>query len=349
MAVLQTLHCLPVTGVELLIRVIEEMHRVDQSRVDMSKLQLTRDQVIHILHSTQLAAKVLDLSHNTVLVASDIPAIVAAAGPTLRRLVLMDCLAIEGPSLLSLIGERPQELKCLEGILHPALLTLEKPDPYPSSFTFVNVKSTGTWVCTSIALFTPAQVVQALTDVVPWRNPSETQDGTIELPDSFWGAMPMEGCSAFHSGQREPGVGFGQRTVVSVPFQTPKIPREKKVLWTFFLQARDSSLRTDPGWAFVRFIPRDSSTPPSSKDRCPTLDEAYSEYEVCDLQGFLQCMEQEGRPMPTDAAVEKLEELLYVRDEASGKAYFPFLDDPTPVEPRRLSSWTVRYTNGFTF
>ena len=159
MAVLQTLHCLPVTGVELLIRVIEEMHRVDQSRVDMSKLQLTRDQVIHILHSTQLAAKVLDLSHNTVLVASDIPAIVAAAGPTLRRLVLMDCPVIEGPSLLSLIGERPQELKCLEGILHPALLTLEKPDPYPSSFTFVNVKSTGTWVCTSIALFTPAQVV----------------------------------------------------------------------------------------------------------------------------------------------------------------------------------------------
>ena len=44
-----------------------------------------------------------------------------------------------------------------------------------------------------------------------------------------------------------------------------------------------------------------------------------------DLQGFLQCMAQEGRPMPSDEAVVKLEKILYLKDEETGEYCCPLM------------------------
>ena len=355
MNVLRTMNPIPPKAVELLSRIVQGVGGTTSPRVDISKFQLTRDQIIHILLSIHATQETLDLSNNTVLVASDVPTIVAAAGPALRRIVLMGCSSIENASLLSLVQECPPELKSLESILHPAFFTITKTYPYPSAFTFVHVRKNGSLACASIPMFTPAHVIQAVTDAIPWRVASETKWGSPGMPPMFVDhALPLAGCSALQGGLRKSEMGFDQRTVVTVPHLTPKVPREEKNLWTFVLRV-STWMGEHEGWAFVRLIPRGAPAASSSdcvdeaKGRGPLvlLHEAYSG-QIYDLRGFLKYMEDEGRPMPAEDAVEKLQTLLDARDEKTGEARCPFLSDLTvagiegrydPIQKARYSEW----------
>ncbi|TFK85060.1 hypothetical protein K466DRAFT_588397 [Polyporus arcularius HHB13444] len=150
---------------------------------------------------------------------------------------------------------------------------------------------------------------------------------------------------------REPGQTVNERTIMSVPHQTPRIPRGQKELWTFvrnlpqYTHWHDGDKR---GWGFVRYRSGDRSA--------GTMDVTGSAVEeghhpilgvgtVYNLEGFLKCMEEEGRPTPSDEAVEKLEKILYMKDERTGEYFCPLMKpealselDPDMCPPLRYSS-----------
>ncbi|TBU27663.1 hypothetical protein BD311DRAFT_367877 [Dichomitus squalens] len=72
-----------------------------------------------------------------------------------------------------------------------------------------------------IPFSTPAQVVQALTDILPWRERSK-------LGDNHAHTTPLASLSAFRTGLRKPGQTLGERTVVSVSLLSPRIPRGQR-------------------------------------------------------------------------------------------------------------------------
>lgn len=320
-AVLRSSESITQGAVHLLSVALAELK--EKTWVDLSGFQLSGPQVVDVLSALD-EVESLDLSYNNVVAAEDIPNILAAV-PTVRRLTLMGCPSVEDARLLELVQTQPAAFRDLEGILHPTFLTIRKPEPYPAAFTYVTVGYSGKIACASIPFFTPAQVVQALTDVVPWRS------GYTEMNIMKTG-IPLTGCAAFHGGARRPGQSFSERTVVSVPLLTPKIPRAQKELWTFYAAQKDTVIGSEAvlGWGFIRYVPEDSS---ESGDTAPIwtchsrrgLDRPLGyRGTVYDLQGFLEHMRAERRPMPTDEAVQKLQEILFMESE-KGKYICPYM------------------------
>lgn len=129
----------------------------ESARFELSNFQLSGIHLIEILHGCGEVG-FLDASFNCVLVADDVPSLVDAAS-TLQRLVVIRCPSIVDVHILTLVEHEPSCFKSLEGILHPAFLTTEKPDPYPTTFTFVNVLDNNDLACASMPFFTPAQIV----------------------------------------------------------------------------------------------------------------------------------------------------------------------------------------------
>ena len=328
-ATLRGLATLPAGGVWLLRRVLEETKELQSLRIDLSKIQLTSEQLLEIVSSCGDTVKTLDFSYNSHITADTLPSIVTAA-PSVRRLILMNCPAIKSSRLLALVRNQPGQLKSLEGILHPALLTMEKPDPYPAAFTFVNFRPSGNLACVSLPLFTPAQIIQGIADAVPWRFQFQRWEDDPRAPADH--ALPMVGCSAFHSGVREPGESFGARPVVSVPFLTPKVPRDATSLWIFFLRYSKPGRSTHGlknGWAFLHLTHR-SATPrkapigDAKRAKPVPLHKAYSA-KVHDLDGFLEAMQREGRPMPSEDAVRHLRMLLSANGPGAETHICPFI------------------------
>ncbi|RDX52940.1 hypothetical protein OH76DRAFT_57232 [Lentinus brumalis] len=182
-----------------------------------------------------------------------------------------------------------------------------------------------------LPFFTPAQVVQALTDIIPRQAGSTSRTMTGPY------ALPCVGTSAFQGGTREPGQTVNERTIMSVPHQTPRTPRGQKELWTFvrnlpqYTHWHDGDKR---GWGFVRYTCKGFGD--RSAGNIDVTGSAVEEGHhpdlgvgaVYDLEGFLKCMEEEGRPLPSDEAVEKLEKILYMKDERTGEFFCPFKMKP---------------------
>ncbi|EJF63079.1 hypothetical protein DICSQDRAFT_103597 [Dichomitus squalens LYAD-421 SS1] len=339
-SILRGVNPFPDSGVRLLIRTLSELEEV--ARVDLSNFQLSGPQLAQVLSAVG-EIELLDASSNSVLVADDIPTLLEAA-PTLRRLVVMDCPSIVDRKILDLVQEEPTHFRTLEGLLHPAFLTIEKPLSYPSAFTFVAIDDNGDLSCTSIPFFTPAQAVQALTDILPWRDPHEFGCNGAHT-------KPLASLSAFHVGLRKSGQTFGERTVVSVPLLSSRIPRDQQDLWVFVLRApeRDSSWSFNKRpiknrWGFVRYIKAEEGRPtdgPPLTDADTTRAKSILNKQlgcsgrVYDLQGFLECMAREGRPMPSEEAAQELERLLYQKVMETGEFCCPFMDleDAVEIEP----------------
>ncbi|KAI1785360.1 hypothetical protein LXA43DRAFT_1185915, partial [Ganoderma leucocontextum] len=271
--------------------------------VDLSDFQLSGFQLLEVLSGCGEIA-FLDASFNSVLVAEDIPKVLDAA-PTLRRLVIIGCSSITDAHVLALVQNEPSRFKSLEGLVHPAFLTVEKPDPYPTAFTFVNGIDNRNLACASIPFFTPAQVIQALIDVLPWN----AQEGGS--------SYPMMGFSTFHAGVRAQDEKFGQRPVVSVPFLTPMIPRGQKDFWAFIVSRASPPFSKNQKnmWGFVHFTSEDES---GTSDAVPETESPVTGWrepvrklgctgQLYDVRGFLECMASDGRPMPSEAAVKELE------------------------------------------
>ena len=337
-------------GLQLLKRVLEETSELQSPRLDLLEMQLSGKQLTELLSLCGDAVKALDLSYNALITANDIPTLVSAA-PSMRLLALMNCPAVEGSRLLALPRDQSHQLTSLESILHPALLTLKKPLAFPAAFAFANVAAVmsmwyGPLTCASVPLLTPAQVVQALTDALPWRGVDLSDQRAHAGLAMAQHTLPYVGCAALHAGARAPGTSHRPRTVASVPLLAPGHPRGAQALWAFVLrfslEPMFARMGSKNGWAFVRLTrhadaPAPVEGPPDDGDALhklffpgrfvgPPLSEQYTA-EVCDLDGFLVRMAREGRPMPADDAVRELKELLAARYPETDTLLCPFADD----------------------
>ncbi|KAH9921538.1 uncharacterized protein BXZ73DRAFT_79930 [Epithele typhae] len=284
----------PDNAMDLLEEVLRETHRKHPNFVDLSGIQLSREQILRVLSGWDAEVNWLDVSNNASTVVDDIVTILAAA-PRTRVLNLIGCSSVEDAPLLSLVRDYPPELKTLEGILHPALLDDNISEPgmktRPSALTIVDVgkhKWDSEPSFSSLALFTPAQVVQSLTDLLPMYG--------LDKKDSYRPNYPIRGITepaALQGCARGLDDPWGTRTVANVPLSTRWVP----------------ATRREDG----------------DGESVPRIADAY-QGEAYHLKGFLECMAQEGRPLPTAAAVDRLEGLLDVKDEG-GHAMFPFLSD----------------------
>ncbi|KAH9921524.1 uncharacterized protein BXZ73DRAFT_79920 [Epithele typhae] len=276
----------PGNAMDLLEEVLRETHGKHPNFVDLSGIQLSREQILRVLSDTEV--NWLDLSNNAVIVADDIVPILAAA-PRTRVLNLIGCSSVEDAPLLSLVRDYPPELKTLEGILHPALLDIRRPrpnanTPRPSAFTLIDVCTMGKHCAhafSSLALFTPAQVVQFLSDLLPVFS---VKTGALGRMFAFTMGQDHTAPAAMQGGARRgPDEPWRARTVVNVPLETSGVPRDTKALWVFYFHP-------GAGWAFLRLTPRGGG----------------------------------GRTAAADeAAVERLQGLLDVKD--GDRAMFPFL------------------------
>ncbi|KAM5532637.1 hypothetical protein V8D89_013681 [Ganoderma adspersum] len=313
-------------GIRLLVRVLSELQ--EDARVDLSDFQRSGTQIVEVL-SGRSKITFLNASFNSLLVADDVPKLLEVA-PSLRRLVIIGCPSIVDAHILALVQREPSRFKSLEGLLRPAFLTVEKPKPYPTAFTLVSVGDSGL-ECASVPFFTPVQVVQALIDVLPWKDAKKNRDqkGT---------STPMMGFSAFHSGTWAPDEKFGRRPVVSVPCQTSLLPRGQNEFWAFFVSrtSQFSFAKNQKNmWGFVHFTrcegePTDGSADPPAIKPAPARRKAQVPKPECagqlyDLRGFLESMASEGRPMPSEAAVTELERILYKKHRKSGRFYCRFM------------------------
>ncbi len=297
--------------VQLLAITLKELHEIP--RVDLVGFRMSGAHVAAVLSALGDVHSV-DLSGNGAIVADDIPDILAAT-PTLRRIALMDCPSVDGARLLELMQTQPSRFKTVEGILHPAFLTIKKPDPYPCAFTYVSVTSMQGLACVSIPFFTPAQVVQALTDIIPWQGGSRS--GTMF---GQYG-LPCVGTSAFQGGTRQPGQKVNERSIMSVPLQSSRIPRGQRSLWTFVCNMPQFHFHgmDNKGWGFVHFTHEERGDGSAgSNDATSAVEQNHCRGlgtgTVYDLKGFLECMAKDGRPMPSDEAVEKLQKILYMEE-----------------------------------
>ena len=81
-------------------------------------------------------------------------------------------------------------------------------DPYPAAFTFLNTRDTGALACVPMLFFIPAQVVQALYDVLPSGDAKANRD----IMDA---SLPPVGVSTFHDEAHAPEKS-SRRTVMFV-------------------------------------------------------------------------------------------------------------------------------------
>lgn len=136
--------------------------------IDLSCTHLSRNQVINILNrSTEVQA--LSLSGNPNIQPFDLLRIISSA-PSLRRLHVMHMLELRvQPTLRTLLGTLPAAFRQLEGLMNPQLLACCHTADWWATFTFRHETRTTVEGShhVSIPLFTPAQVVQALTHILP--------------------------------------------------------------------------------------------------------------------------------------------------------------------------------------
>ena len=337
--VLRGLKPLPTGVISLLSMTLLELK--ETTCIDLSELQLSGTELVELLSAFDDVSS-LDLSYNETITAEDVPHILAAA-PNLRRLVLMGCSSVQDQSLLDLVISQPSFFKNVEGILHPAFLTIHKPEHYPCAFVYPNINSYN-FTCHVLPFFTPAQIIQAVIDLIPWKN---------DVEDFYGMKSPMVGFAAFQAAAREPSRKFSQRSVVTVPMVSPRIPRGVKEFWMFVCHVPDTVFKPSiHGWAFVRYTPlaEDPSNVAGGTESGTSLEGCASPkklkdemlgywVEPHDLQSFLDCMRRDGRSMPSDEAVKQLEELLAKENPETGKLYCPMIKDESLLKISRRHRW----------
>ncbi|KAH9889310.1 hypothetical protein C8Q73DRAFT_667827 [Cubamyces lactineus] len=280
---LQTLGPIPDSLVEALAYVLQELGV--GPFLDISDHTLSADQVIHLANRFP-DIEALSLSWNFALVEADILHIISEL-PSLRRLHVMH---FEGPDVQELVMRNPERFYQLESLLCPLFLVCpgaECPRPHvPVSFAFMYLTRTMSdpppWV--SLPFCTPAQIVQALIDILPlafrehdygesvrlWKDDASFMSRVRAGPNEF--AMPSNGFpfymtanmlihATFSCAARKPGELWSERWIVSMPLQDminlPQNQGEISGTWTFcFDWDHRRKGRSDPGrncWGFVYY------------------------------------------------------------------------------------------------
>ncbi|GLB42883.1 hypothetical protein LshimejAT787_1203320 [Lyophyllum shimeji] len=150
----------PDSGLDLLSKTLSKTIRDDV--LDLSDTFLSTEQITSLLADFP-TVKTLKLSRNPVVTVDTIKSILAST-PSLRRLVLLNT-QIANADLSNLLSTSPKLFYHLEALVHPLFYSSPTKAPFPSAFAYIGiVRMMRAVAAASLPFFTPALVVQALTD-----------------------------------------------------------------------------------------------------------------------------------------------------------------------------------------
>ncbi|RDB21908.1 hypothetical protein Hypma_010968 [Hypsizygus marmoreus] len=288
----------PAPGMALLSKALKQLS--DAHIVDLSNFHLTTEQIISVLGAFE-NVEVVNLSHNPLVTVDTVRAVLTSI-PKLKRLVILDT-SISTEDLSSFLTTDEKLFLHLDALIHP-LLVFGKGASYPNAFSFVGlVPDMRTAAAASLAFFTPALVVQALTDYLA---------GFLsEYPFAATGTIQatLAPQAVFSSGLRGEGQKWSNRSVPRVP--QASLRAFKGEGWLFALQwpAYDHG----PGqklYGFIKVNPAVTHSKGEKVDTKSEVEEPEPEHKVLDLKSFLSEMEGEGRPPASAAAVDELVNIL---------------------------------------
>ncbi|KAL6302790.1 hypothetical protein BKA93DRAFT_827094 [Sparassis latifolia] len=293
-SILRTKSPFPDNAVQLLVKVLTEMK--ETTSVDLTDFALSSEQAVRI--ASQLPGhESLNLSFNAQITADTVREILTAA-PGLKRLVLMGCTSVTSKELYDLLRKEPQLFYRLEALMHPSLLCTAEPPPYPIAFTLMTSYESimpSIRGC-SLALFTLMGVVGALADVL--RSFRSARRIVFDMNSG----TPFQ--AAATARPREPGMPWGTRSLVTVPALSVDVLRAVEPGWAFLFQM--SMFHEKNNWCFLRLTP----TERNQEEAVQEQPWPPREWEIHDVRGFLRIATAEGRPAPSEEAVQELEELL---------------------------------------
>ncbi|KAF8154556.1 hypothetical protein B0H34DRAFT_676316 [Crassisporium funariophilum] len=325
---LRTYDMLSGDAISLLTKIVN--HELGETKtVDLANFCLMDDQIIAIL-SAQEGVEVLKLSHSKITIGGIrqlLPIL-----PCLKRLVLMGT-TITDDDVLALYSENPKLCNNIEAFIHPVFLKDIRRGVAPNAFSQITYTSSGT-VAASIPYFTPAMIVQSITD----NFSALMQDDEDAVRTAMCSLNPM--LAIYASDHRRDGKLWAERSVPFVPQNTHRARalsnREGWVLayWT-------DEFEGDQSYAFVRgkrgfekeykekmrevFGDTKTARPPGMTEaqkraKLESIRAEYADklYEIFDLRSFFQELAREGRPLPPADAYARLEELFTKLDTKEG-------------------------------
>ncbi|KAJ6515985.1 hypothetical protein C8R45DRAFT_1141312 [Mycena sanguinolenta] len=265
----------PDSGLPLLTKVLQ--HEAGKSLdVDFSDFSLSESQIVSLLTFPGVEkVESLNLSHNPDLTI-DVLRRILPTTPKLRRLILLDT-SISDEQLYELLIKEPKLFLSVEELVHPAFLALQDPARYPNGFAYVGIHSRGSACAVSVAVFTPATVVQSLTD---YLGPIVNTDRYVTYGILGTTLAPQ---AALAAGMRNEGQPWNERRVHCFPAFTGS-PFDGRG-WLFTVEW--PAMFEDQGcrYGFVSVVDAEASPP---------------KVKIYDLAGFLEEMAQEGRPAASE-------------------------------------------------
>lgn len=267
----------PDSGLSLLTRIVQ--HDVGSAKTaDLSGFLLSDIQILSLLAEVEDVEQ-LKLSHNPNITVDGLRQVLSIT-PKLRRLVLLDtCISDE--QIYELIANNSELFHTLEELIHPGLLSWQNPARYPKRFGYVGLYSLGRVASASLAVFTPATLVQCLTDHLSVIADLLPHQGYSYFASSL---IPR---AIFSSAVRGEGEPWGERRVHCFPSR-PEAPFDGQG-WLFADLWDDFTAGNRYG-----FVAKDSE----------------GAWKIYDLAAFLSQMALEGRPAPSEPAIKKLEAIF---------------------------------------
>ncbi|KAJ8489054.1 hypothetical protein ONZ51_g3174 [Trametes cubensis] len=278
---------LPDTVLDLLSLTVHALK--ETTFLDLTDLLLTASQVVKLVQRHD-GVEALSVSRNPMLESSDIPFIVSSI-PSLKRLHVMH-MDDSDSNIQDVVLEHAHELRQLESLICPILLACpgeDCPKPQiPVSFTFFYSTQVSHHLppLFSVPFCTPAQIVQALIDILPHAFAESDYSESAQLcreygsktvlqsrvrPPQFHSmSIPSYGCpfymsacmlihAALSAGVYKPGELWSERRVVNLPalnaHNISDTVGEKMGTWSFFFAWDAFGHQRDPPavnvWAFL--------------------------------------------------------------------------------------------------
>ncbi|KAJ7499023.1 hypothetical protein FB451DRAFT_1016034 [Mycena latifolia] len=272
----------PDSGLSLLAKVVQHEAGPDKTALDLSGLRLSDGQIVSLLTMSEMKdIELLKLSHNPNITVDGLRQVLSIT-PNLRRLVLLET-SISDEHIYELLIKDSKLFHTLEELIHPALFSWQNPARYPNGFGYVGVHNGHNVASASLAIFTPATLVQCLTAHL---SPVLDIDG-YEMYSHFGSSLVPQ--VAFASAVRNEGEPWGERHVHCFPSHLDT-PFDGKG-WLF---ADTWDMRGNNRYGFMTKGAGDSG----------------GTWKICDFKTFLNEMALEGRPAPSENAVKKLETIF---------------------------------------
>ncbi|KAJ6539242.1 hypothetical protein B0H19DRAFT_960316 [Mycena capillaripes] len=290
--ILQRQNPFPDSGMSLLAKVIE--HETGSTKtLDISGFSLSATQIVSLLTASSMEnVEVLKLSHNPNITVDALRQILSL-DHKLRRIMLLDT-SITDEQLKELLIQNPKLFHSIEELVHPALLSFQDPARYPNGFAYIGLHGSQTTCSPSLAVFTPATVVNSLIDFLSCVADADQYDSYGLFGSSL---VPQ---IALASGIRGVGTPWRERHVHCFPAFTNNPFNGQGWL---FVSTWDSYRTDENRYGFVSIV--------DAKVEAPKA-------KICGLKTFLEEMALEGRPAASEDAVNKLEKIFADLDSKKG-------------------------------